>query len=242
VAANAARAPSSGPDDHELMEQVQAGSTDAFEQLYDRYCRRAYRVARSVCEDDGRAEDAVQEAFVSIWRNRSTYRPERGTVAAWLLSSVHYRAIDVARSNAKHARRRAGENVIYLLRAPGNLADRVIARDSAVALQAQLRQLPQAQREVIALAYYGELTHAEIATQLGLPSGTVKGRMRLGLQKLRAEMDQPAKQTTSRSPSGDGAEAPSFLERASVERGKDHRAPPTPAPDDLDSGVSRRPH
>lgn len=198
MAAYAARAPSSGPDDRELMEQVQSGSTDAFEQLYDRYCRRAYRVARAVCGDDGRAEGAVQEAFMSIWRNRSAYRPERGTVASWLVCVVHYRAIDIARGNAKRARRRASENVIYFLRAPGNLADRVIARDSAATLQAKLRQLPEAQREVITLAYYGELTHAEIATQLALPSGTVKGRMRLGLRKLRAEMDQPAKRTTSR--------------------------------------------
>jgi RNA polymerase sigma-70 factor, ECF subfamily len=207
MAAYAGRAPSNGPGDRELMEQVQSGSTDAFEQLYDRYCRRAYRVARSVCGDEGRTEDAVQEAFISIWRNRSSYEPRRGTVASWLLCVVHHRAIDVARGDAKHASRRAGENVIYLLRAPGDLADRVIARDSAAALQSHLRQLPEAQREVIALAYYGELTHAEIASQLALPSGTVKGRMRLGLQKLRAEMAQPAKRTTSRSPSGNGAKA-----------------------------------
>jgi RNA polymerase sigma-70 factor, ECF subfamily len=193
MSARAARVPSSVHDDAELMKQVQSGSTDAFEQLYDRYRLRSYRVARSVCGDEGRTEDAVQEAFISIWRNRHSYTPQRGTVAAWLLHVVQYRAIDLARSNARHASRRAGENVIYLLPAPGDLADRIIDHHGAADLQAKLRQLPEAQREVIVLAYYGELTHTEIANHLALPAGTVKGRMRLGLQNLRAEVGQPAK-------------------------------------------------
>jgi RNA polymerase sigma-70 factor (ECF subfamily) len=82
--------------------------------------------------------------------------------------------------------------VVHSRRIPGDLDDRVIAREAAASLQAHLRRLPEAQREVIVLAYYGELTHAEIATQLSLSPGTVKGRMRLGLQKLRAEIDRAA--------------------------------------------------
>ncbi len=192
MAVNDTHAAQVGRDDGALMEQIESGNSHAFEQLYDRYSARAYRVARSVCRDDGRAEEAVQDAFLSIWHNRSAYRPERGTVRSWLLCVVHYRAIDVARHNAKHARRRAGDDGIDSYRIPGDLNDWAIARDGSARLQSQLSRLPEAQREVIALAYYGELTHAEIATQLGLPTGTVKGRMRLGLRKLRAEIDRAA--------------------------------------------------
>ncbi len=178
--------------DAQLMKQIQSDSTDAFEQLYDRYSARAYRVARSICHDEGRAEDAVQEAFMSIWRSRSTYRPQRGTVAGWLMRVVHYRAIDVSRGHAKHATRRADEQIIELRPAPGHLAEQILRGDDAANLRKRLRGLPDAQREVIVLAFYGQLTHTEIATQLELPSGTVKGRMRLGLRKLRAEIEQAA--------------------------------------------------
>lgn len=177
-------------DDAALMTQIESGDTDAFEELYDRYGARAYRVARSVCRDHGRAEDAVQEAFASVWRGRAAYLPRRGTVAAWLLSVVRYRTIDVVRRDANHAKHRAGEDMIQSHRAPGeNMADCVVTRADAERLCALLQRLPDAQREVIVLAYYGELTHTEIAAELGLPTGTVKGRMRLGLQKLRADIE-----------------------------------------------------
>lgn len=178
--------------DAHLMTQIVSGSANAFEQLYDRYCPRAYAVAASVCRDAGHTEEAVQEAFISVWHNRSIYRVQRGTVASWLMCVVHYRAIDVARRSGRHASRRADEEAIECYHAPANLAERVFARDRAARLRAQLDQLPKAQREVIALAYYGQLTHAEIATQLALPPGTVKGRMRLGLQKLRIAIEEAA--------------------------------------------------
>jgi DNA-directed RNA polymerase specialized sigma24 family protein len=88
--------------DVHLMTQVSAASVDAFAELYDRYCDRAYRLAFSVCRDDGRAQDAVQDAFLSVWRSRSSYRPDQGTVAAWLLTIVRHRAIDLTRRNAHH--------------------------------------------------------------------------------------------------------------------------------------------
>lgn len=172
------------------MRQIESGSAHAFEELYDRYRARAYRVARSVCRDDARAEDAVQEAFASIWRGRAPYRPSRGTVAAWLSSVVRYRAIDLARRNGTHTTHRAGEEVIQSCRAPDDVAGQAVAREDADRLHALLEGLPDAQREVITLAYYGELTHTEIATALGLPTGTVKGRMRLGLGKLRAGIEK----------------------------------------------------
>src|ERR1700761_6189338 len=88
--------------DRELMSRVSSGSVDSFVGLYDRFRDRAYRTARSVCHDDGCAQEAVQEGFLSVWNSRASYHPERGSVAAWVLTVIRYRAIDVARSNHRH--------------------------------------------------------------------------------------------------------------------------------------------
>ena len=178
--------------DGQLMRRIASGSVEAFEELYDRYCARAYRVAWSICHDDGRAEDAVQEGFMSIWRGRTAYQPGRGTVAAWLLTAVRYRAIDVARRDHKHSARRASEDTLDAHPASGSIGEQTVTRDEADRLRYLLAQLPDAQREVITLAYYGQLSHTEIATALELPTGTIKGRMRLGLQKLRAGIEKDA--------------------------------------------------
>ncbi len=170
------------------MGEVDAGSLQAFGQLYDRYCHRAYRVAYSVCRDDGRAQDAVQEAFLAVWKSRASYRRDRGTVAAWLLTVVRNRAIDLARCNARHEVGRAGGGLLDLNGGPEaeDLIETAISHDDARNLRASLAELPELQQEVIALAVYGELSYTEIAARLQLPTGTVKGRMRLGLEKLRA--------------------------------------------------------
>jgi RNA polymerase sigma-70 factor (ECF subfamily) len=174
--------------DGELMAGVRAGSVEAFAEIYDRYRDRAYRVARSVCREDGRAEDAVQEAFLTVWRSSGSYRPERGSVSAWLLTMVRYRAIDLARRNGSHERRRASEEQLATLPGPDDPSEEAVSRDDAARLRASLENLPDAQQEVITLAFFGQLSHVEIATQLGLPPGTVKGRMRLGMQKLSADV------------------------------------------------------
>jgi RNA polymerase sigma factor (sigma-70 family) len=178
------------PDDNELMKRIQAGSHDAFAQLYDRYSKRAYRVARAATMDALLAEDAVQEGFVAIWRARATYRPERETAAPWLMTVIRHRAIDVNRRHAIVRSHRAGDGSVEDRQSRDDIAteaaDRVDARD----LRALLRCLPDAQREVIVLAFYGELTHTEIAAELDVPVGTVKGRMRLGLHKIRAALEQ----------------------------------------------------
>jgi RNA polymerase sigma-70 factor (ECF subfamily) len=179
-------------EDDLLMSQVKDGNVDAFEVLYDRYCDRAYRVAWSICHNQGHADDAIQEAFLSLWKNRTAYQPQRGTVAAWLLTTVRYRAIDIARRDHKHASRRAGEHTLPAHPTSGKLAEQVTSREEAHHLQTLLTRLPDAQREVITLAFYGELTHTEIATALELPEGTVKGRIRLGLHKLREAIDLAA--------------------------------------------------
>ncbi|HEV2060525.1 MAG TPA: sigma-70 family RNA polymerase sigma factor [Solirubrobacteraceae bacterium] len=171
------------------MAAVEAGSVAAFEALYDRYCDRVYRVARSVCRDDVRAHDAVQEAFISIWRTRANY-DDRRTVAAWLLTAARTRAIDVARRNEPRAVRRAGDDRLEDVSAAGAIGKRAVADDQGGDLLSALAKLPEAQREVITLASYGQLTHTEIAAQLKLPLGIVKGRMRLALDRLRRDMPQ----------------------------------------------------
>ncbi len=174
------------------MVQVSAGSVEAFAEIYGRFVHRAYRVAFAVCRDGGLAQDAVQDALLSVWRSPASYRSDQGTVAAWLLTGVRYRAIDVNRRNARHASRWA--NADRLREYPGlvDVSANFIKRDDAGRLLDSLAQLPDPQREVITLAYYGELSHSEIAAHLGLPAGTVKGRMRLGLQKLRASVERAA--------------------------------------------------
>jgi RNA polymerase sigma-70 factor (ECF subfamily) len=183
---------SAAVSDGQLLGEVSAGSVEAFGALYDRYCDRAYRVALSVCRDDARAQDAVQEAFLSVWNSRRSYRSRRGTVAAWLLTIAHHRAIDDERKNGKHAIHRASEDELGDLREPDDVSEQVINCAESDRLQSLLALLPDVQREVITLAFYGQLSHAEIATQLGLPSGTVKGRMRLGLKKLHTNLEPGA--------------------------------------------------
>lgn len=178
--------------DAQLMDEVSSGNLDAFAELYDRYCHRAYGVAVSVCKDDGRAQDAVRDGFLSVWKTSASYRAQQGTVAAWLLTVVRSRAIDLARRHDNHATRRAGEDRLVERPAADDVSEQVIQQDNADHLRRSLDMLSDEQREVITLAYYGQLSHTEIATRLGLPSGTVKGRMRHGLQKLRATTDEAA--------------------------------------------------
>jgi RNA polymerase sigma-70 factor (ECF subfamily) len=174
--------------DGELMVRVTAGSVDSFVALHGRYYDRAYRVARAVCHDDGRAQEAVQEGFLAVWNSRASYRSQQGTVAAWLLTVVRYRAIDIARSNHKHASRRASDTQLPQGSSEEETWEIVVRHDDARRLQTSLAMLPDAQAEVITLGYHGQLTTTEIAAHLGLPVGTVKGRMRLGLEKLRADL------------------------------------------------------
>ncbi len=176
--------------DRQLISEVSVGSVEAFGELYDRYCDRAYGVALSVCRNDGRAQDAAQDAFLSVWKSAAHYRTQRGTVAAWLLTIVRYRAIDLARRNDRHDTHLASDEWLDACAAPDHVHETAIKRDGARRMQAALTLLPDAQQEVITLAFYGQLSHTEIATQLELPAGTIKGRMRLGLEKLRTSLDR----------------------------------------------------
>lgn len=173
--------------DADLMDRVQADDTDAFEALLERYEARARRVARTTYFGSASTDDVLQDAFLGVWRSRATYRADRGSVSAWVLGVVRLRAIDAWRREARHETRRehrdgAAEDVPDAL----DIEVAVGERESAAALRAALTRLPDAQRDVIVLAYFGELSATEIASRLSIPLGTVKGRMRLGLDKLRA--------------------------------------------------------
>ena len=177
--------------DKALMLRIRDDDSEAFGELYDRYARLALRVAGSVCRDPGHAEEAVQEGFLSIWRARARYRPESGSVKGWALSVVRNRAIDAVRREAAAGRVPVADLDSSLVESGApSPPDAVVARSEAHALRASVARLPDTQSEVITLAFFGGLTHSEIAEQLSLPPGTVKGRMRLGMHKLRSDMEE----------------------------------------------------
>ena len=179
-----------GATDEELMRRVQdTEDVEAFSSLYDRHATRAYRIARSVCGDSSRSEEAVQEGFLSIWRGRAKFRPVSGSFQAWSMSIVRYAAIDALRRDRVAKRPRLVEQGIEPADSrAASPEEQVVAGSEAEAVRASLTQLPEAQAEVITLAFFGDLSHSEIAQALDLPPGTVKGRMRLGLEKLRSQM------------------------------------------------------
>jgi RNA polymerase sigma-70 factor (ECF subfamily) len=186
-----AAVPSARQTDKALMLRIRDNDPDAFSELYDRYARLALRVAASVCRDAGHAEQAVQEGFLSIWRSRAGYRPGSGSVKGWALSVVRNRAIDAVRREAAASRVPVVDfDASVSDSGSPSPQDAVVARSEADALRASMARLPDTQAEVITLAFFGGLTHSEIAEQLSLPPGTVKGRMRLGMHKLRSDMEQ----------------------------------------------------
>ncbi|HEY5198482.1 MAG TPA: sigma-70 family RNA polymerase sigma factor [Solirubrobacteraceae bacterium] len=182
------------PGDNELIARMQQGSTAAFGVLCDRYGDRAYRVARAASFDRSRAEEAVQEAFSVIWTERATYRPDRPTAAAWLMTVVRNRAIDAMRRDSAFEARRAGEELLERHASSDDVAVEVLDRIEACELRVLVGRLPQAQRDVIVLAFYSHLSHTEIASLLDVPLGTIKARGRRGLHALRGALDRDQSQ------------------------------------------------
>lgn len=174
------------------MHAIRRGDDDAFEALYDRHATVAYSLAYRMTGVASIAQDVVQEAFLSAWRSQRGYDVTRGSVRSWLLGIVHHRAIDALRRNAPHdARRASDEGLAERLAAPDRTDTEVARREEAHEIQGALRTLPADQARVIELAYFGGYSHSEIAAMLDIPVGTIKGRMRLGLQKLRAHLTMP---------------------------------------------------
>ncbi len=177
--------------DEALVALVARGDERALAELYDRVGRVAFGLAFRVLRDDRLAEDAVQEAFLAVWRTAAAFRPERAKASTWILTLVHRRAVDLVR---REERRRAEP-----------LDDE--ARDAATTdsaeteawagferdrVQTALKTLPDAQREAIELAYFGGFSQSELAARLGQPLGTIKSRMFAGLARLRELLDDGA--------------------------------------------------
>jgi RNA polymerase sigma-70 factor, ECF subfamily len=180
-----------GLADEDLMVRVADGDARAFELVFERHADVAFSLAYRMCGRRGPAEDIVQEAFLSLWRAGGRYDPSRGSVRTWVLGAVHNRAIDMfRRETVRTSRDVSDEEAVARLPAEESTEGEVQRRDDASRLRGALEQLPTEQRQVIELAYYGGFSHSEIAGMLELPAGTVKGRMRLGLTKLRVALDE----------------------------------------------------
>jgi RNA polymerase sigma-70 factor (ECF subfamily) len=155
----------------------------ALAELYDRYGRPAFGLAVRIVRDEGLAEDAVQDAFMTIWRTASRFVPAKGKASTWILTLVHRRAVDVVRRE----QRRRGESLDLAAEPAGGAAadEEAWLRLQRERVQAALKQLPDQQREALELAYYGGFTQSELAERLGQPIGTIKSRMFNGLSRLR---------------------------------------------------------
>ena len=158
-------------------------SLEALEELYDRHHRTALAVSYRVLSDRSLAEDVVQETFLAVWRRPDSFRPERGSVRTWLLSIARHRAIDVTRGRA-FSNERISLDQVAEPRYPDVWQD-VSRRLERSQVRQAVESLPAEQREAVLLAYFGGQTHREISERTGAPLGTVKGRMRLAMQKLR---------------------------------------------------------
>jgi RNA polymerase sigma-70 factor (ECF subfamily) len=177
--------------DEDLMQLIRRGDARAFEVIYERHSSAAFSLAYRMTGARGLAEDVAQDAFLSIWRSGARYERARGSVRTWVLGIVHHRAIDALRRSFVHDRRRASdEGIEERLEADVRIDAEVARRQEADAVRAALQTLPGEQVQVIELAYFGGFTHTEIAEMLQMPVGTVKGRMRLGLEKLRNALRQ----------------------------------------------------
>jgi RNA polymerase sigma-70 factor, ECF subfamily len=176
--------------DEDLMTLVERRDADAFAILYDRHGGAAYSLAHRIVGDPSVAEDVTQEAFLSVWRSGARFDPTRGSVRTWTLGIVRNRSIDALRRLAGSAPKLDFDDDGLLEAQPaGELTEgEAIKRETARTVRGALRDLPAEQSEVIGLAYFGGFSHSEIAEMLGMPLGTVKGRMRLGLEKIRVSL------------------------------------------------------
>src|SRR5829696_6401120 len=175
--------------DEDLMALVEGGDSGTFAGLYDRHGRAAYSLAYRMAGERQAAEDLVQDAFLDVWRAAGSYKAERGSVRTWVLSIVHNRGIDKLRSAASRRRVQDRVEATASISQPSETFSEAWRNSQRSQVRKALEDLPAEQLQVLELAYFSGYTHTEIADLLGLPLGTVKGRMRLGLKKIRAYFD-----------------------------------------------------
>jgi RNA polymerase sigma-70 factor (ECF subfamily) len=175
--------------DEALVAQVVRSDEAALAELYDRYGRLAFGLAFRVLKDRALAEDAVQEAFLSLWRGATRFVPERANGRTWILTLVHRRAVDLVRREER--RRTSPIDGVEEQQAPGGTEEAAWRGFERTRVQDALAKLPDTQREAIELAYYGGFTQTELAERLGEPLGTIKSRMFNGLARLRDLLQEP---------------------------------------------------
>ena len=171
------------PVGHDVESAFVRGDEDALRLAYDEYGRLVYSFcARSL--DSERAKDVTQEVFLSAWRARERYNPEKGRLGAWLMGIARNRVIDNVRSEKRHSDRRADEDTVELSTEAevDKTSDKMLVADA-------LKELPERSREVIMLAYFHDLTHPQIAERTNIPLGTVKSDIRRGLQRIRRHLE-----------------------------------------------------
>jgi RNA polymerase sigma-70 factor (ECF subfamily) len=176
--------------DDRMLDLLARAEPEGIEMLYDRYSGLAYTLAFRVLGDAGAAEDVVQEAFLSVWRRASTYRTDRGSLRTWVCSIVHHRALDRLRGRAGRARHDVGlEHAPMAVTSVSDTWDQVADTLERETVRRALDELSVEQRETVELAYFGGYSQTEISDLMGVPLGTVKGRTRLALRKLRGVLD-----------------------------------------------------
>jgi RNA polymerase sigma-70 factor, ECF subfamily len=172
--------------DEELMELAARNDADAFEVILERHADAVFSLSYRMCGARPLAEDVAQESLLALWRKGASYDRARGSVRTWALGVTHNRAVDTLRRVSVHERRRASdENLEDHLQAPESTDSQAIANVASQEVRGVLDELPSEQRRVIELAYFAGFTQTEIASMLETPLGTVKGRMRLGLEKMK---------------------------------------------------------
>jgi RNA polymerase sigma-70 factor (ECF subfamily) len=173
------------PPDEVLLQCIALGDQIAFGLLYDRYGKPAYSLAYRVVKDGAEAEDVVQEAFLNVWRMANSFDRYRGSARSWLLSIVHHKAIDTCRRRRGQPARELSLEFGRFLEGTQDIWQEVVNNLDREAIQKALAKLPQEQQQAIELAYFAGYTQQEIAELLQIPLGTVKGRIRIGMEKLR---------------------------------------------------------
>lgn len=183
--------------DEAVVALVARSEESALAELYDRFGRIAYGLALRILRDEALAEDAVQDAFLTVWRSATRYLPERGKASTWVLTHVHRRAVDLVRREE----RRRTEPIEAAPEPMSGAADEMAwLRLQRERVQEALRQLPDQQREALELAYYGGFSQSELADRLGQPLGTIKSRMFAGLTRLRELLSDPQSEGSTWSP------------------------------------------